>query len=121
MNLRSNRCLLIFVTLVFQVEFLAPAFLNGTEASAMSTDGIHQVNTLEQTGFQFLLFTEQLNENENERDTYKSAFPFIRLIFGLSCCYSESSLPLGRLSMNNQSQSFHAQPSIYLQHCVFQV
>jgi hypothetical protein len=120
MRLRTNKFLKFFVTLLFLVEFLSPAFLTGSTSSLSKLTTTHQLSTLTHPGFQLTLFSEQLNEGEEERENYKSAPLGSYLYSGLAYStpkYTHQSHPLSAGS----SQNLHSRPALFKLHCVFQI
>jgi hypothetical protein len=120
MRLRTNKFLRFFVTVLFLVEFLSPAFLTGSTSSLSELTTAHQLSPLTHPGFQLTLFSEQLNESEEERENYKSASIVAYLYSGLAYStpkYTGQPDPFS----DGSSLNLHSRPALFKLHCVFQI
>lgn len=118
MAIRANKFLKFFAIALFLLEFLAPAFPLEAITPIKGFNKTFQVNSSNHAGFLVTLFVEQLNENEEGRENYKSISPFIDSHFGYSDSYHTYLLKVGSRHIENNNHSFHSRPLFRL-HCTY--
>jgi hypothetical protein len=98
---------------------MSPAFSIGSSPTFIGDNRTHQVNTLNHNGPYLTLFSEQLNENEEERENYKCASLPLQLYHHLvysNRAYSQSALFPADSFLNSNSR-----PALSRLYCVFQI
>jgi hypothetical protein len=118
MALRANKFLKFFAIALFLLEFLAPALPLEANTPTAGFSKTFQVNSSNHAGFFVTLFAEQLNENEEGRENYKSISPFIDSHFGFSDSYHAYILRAGSCHIENNTHFFHSQ-SLFRLHCIY--
>ncbi len=118
MALRANKFLKFFAIALFMLEFLAPALPLEANTPSEGFDKTFQVNSSNHTSLFLTLFAEQLNENEEGRENYKSISPFIDSHFSFSNSHNAYILRVGSCHIENNTQSLHSRPLFRL-HCIY--
>ena len=120
MQLRSNTFLKFFVTSLFLVEFLSPAFLIGSSPYNPGISRISEISTSNHQGFQFTLFYEQLNENEEEREGDKCLSLPLVLFLHPNNSDAEYSHQINLFPIES-SLDVNSKLSLFRLHCVFRI
>lgn len=118
MAIRANKFLKFFAIALFMLEFLAPALpcLANTPTETFDKTSLDSTST--HSGIFLALFAEQLNENEEGRENYKSPLPFIDSYFGFSSSRHTYVLCVVSRQIENNTHYFPCQPLFRL-HCTY--
>ena len=118
MAIRANKFLKFFAITLFMLEFLAPAlpFADRTPTEPFNKISLDSSST--HSVIFLALFAEQLNENEEGRENYKSPLPFIDSYFDFSKPYHTYFLSVVSSQIENITHSFSGRPLFRL-HCTY--
>jgi len=116
MEIRTNRFVKLFVTLLFLLEFFSPAFSLEADALVDNYDETCQIKTCTHPGILLALFNEQLNENEggrsNDKSVANSMEPLVLLPSGDHAYFQK----IGLAQVNKTSLLFNLHPSLFRLH-----
>lgn len=118
MAIRANKFLKFFAIALFMLEFLAPALPFAANTPTETFDKPSFDSTSTPSGIFLALFAEQLNENEEGRENYKSPLPFIDSYFDFSNSLHTYFLCVVSRQIENNTHSFPGRPLFRL-HCTY--
>jgi hypothetical protein len=116
MKIRTNRFIKLFVTLLFLLEFLAPALPLNTEYPAYDFDQSAQLKKFHHLGILLTLFSQPINENEEERQNDKNTFPSLDIYGSPTSTHARYFINVGMSEMYSPSICFKVHPSLYQLH-----
>lgn len=118
MAIRANKFLKFFAIALFMLEFLAPALPCVANTPTETFDQTSLDSTSNHSGIFLVIVAEQLNENEEERENYKSPLPIIDSYFDFSNSIHTSFLFVASRQIENNTHSFTCRPLFRL-YCTY--
>jgi hypothetical protein len=116
MKIRSNRFLQLFVTLLFMLEFLAPALPLSIGTMTYDFNQSTQLKPFHHPGILLALFSQPFNENEEGQENDKTATPCADVHGNLRATHTQYFVNIGLTKMNSPSLCFNVHPSLFRLH-----